>query len=419
MNLPPVLRQRYLDADGEPLINGKLFTYQAGTTTPQVTYTDATGLTPNTNPIILNSNGEAAMWLDPALSYKFVLKDSNDITQWTTDGVVGSLTDDSVGTSTIQDGAVTADKIADGVVDFTKLSTNVFGPSTQLNFGITAAVGSGDLVITLKTLDGSVPSILNPVRMAFRNLTAATGLTTIRDITSAISLTVPSGATLGGSNGVLQSLYVIAIDDNGTIELGVVGSRLALGEGSRIATSEISSGADDALTAYSEIGRTNVPYRVLGRIKSTQATAGTWSTAPSDLSLAVTGWDSWEGRADLGQQVSASSGDFTDASGLFVDVTNLSVSLTTSGRPVHLSLINDGSGNGCSIGNGSGGSQYRFVRGATSLGVYPCSSGITIPASCLQMIDASPAAGTYTYKVQLSSGINGFVKNAKLIAYEL
>src|SRR2546421_9235869 len=39
---------------------GKLHTYLAGGNTPQATYSDAAGVTPNTNPVTLDSNGSAA-----------------------------------------------------------------------------------------------------------------------------------------------------------------------------------------------------------------------------------------------------------------------------------------------------------------------------------------------------------------------
>ena len=72
----PILH--FVDNNGNPLVGGQLFTYAAGTTTPLATYTDATGATPNTNPIILNSRGEANVWLNPALAYKFILSPSTD-----------------------------------------------------------------------------------------------------------------------------------------------------------------------------------------------------------------------------------------------------------------------------------------------------------------------------------------------------
>jgi hypothetical protein len=66
-------------ADGSDNSGGKVFTYVAGTTTPQATYTTAALTTPNTNPVILDSTGRASIYLDPALSYKFVVTDSADV----------------------------------------------------------------------------------------------------------------------------------------------------------------------------------------------------------------------------------------------------------------------------------------------------------------------------------------------------
>ncbi|HXN95987.1 MAG TPA: glycosyl hydrolase family 28-related protein [Candidatus Acidoferrales bacterium] len=77
--LAPELFQRFQNASGvAPLVGGKLFTYIAGTSTKQVTYTDSTMGTMNTNPIILASDASANVWLDPALVYKFVLAPAND-----------------------------------------------------------------------------------------------------------------------------------------------------------------------------------------------------------------------------------------------------------------------------------------------------------------------------------------------------
>jgi hypothetical protein len=77
---------------GLPLPFGKLFSYVAGTSTPQATYVDSTQTTPNTNPVILNANGQAAVWLNPLLTYKFILQDQFGNQIYTTDQVQGSLT---------------------------------------------------------------------------------------------------------------------------------------------------------------------------------------------------------------------------------------------------------------------------------------------------------------------------------------
>lgn len=63
-----------------------LFSYAAGTTTPQPTYTDSTGTSQNTNPIILGADGGANIWLGSS-SYKLVLKDTSGSTIFSVDNV--------------------------------------------------------------------------------------------------------------------------------------------------------------------------------------------------------------------------------------------------------------------------------------------------------------------------------------------
>ncbi len=87
--LTPTPKQQFLDANGNPLAGGKVYSYAAGTTTPLATYTDQSGSTPNTNPVILDSRGEAAIWLGVA-SYKLKLTTSTDVEIWTVDSIVSS-----------------------------------------------------------------------------------------------------------------------------------------------------------------------------------------------------------------------------------------------------------------------------------------------------------------------------------------
>lgn len=81
--IPP--KARFLTTAGLPLVGGKVYTYTAGTLTPQTSYTDSTGGTPNANPVILDSAGQADIWLSG--NYKIVLQDSLGVTQWTVDNV--------------------------------------------------------------------------------------------------------------------------------------------------------------------------------------------------------------------------------------------------------------------------------------------------------------------------------------------
>ena len=87
--LTPSPIMQFFDANGNPLVGGKLYTYAAGTTTPQATYTTYAGTTANTNPVIFNSRGEAAVWCGTS-RYYMELKDANDTLIWTADNVNGA-----------------------------------------------------------------------------------------------------------------------------------------------------------------------------------------------------------------------------------------------------------------------------------------------------------------------------------------
>jgi hypothetical protein len=88
-----VFKNQFFDANGVPLSGGKIYSYAAGTSTAKSTYTDSTGSTPNTNPTILNSRGEASLWLSGM--YKIVLTDSLGATVWTVDNVANDAYDAS------------------------------------------------------------------------------------------------------------------------------------------------------------------------------------------------------------------------------------------------------------------------------------------------------------------------------------
>ena len=87
--ISPVPFLQFIDANGNPLSGGKLYTYVAGTTTPSATYTTSAGNIANANPVILDSAGRASVWLATG-TYKFVLKDSTDTLVYTTDNISGT-----------------------------------------------------------------------------------------------------------------------------------------------------------------------------------------------------------------------------------------------------------------------------------------------------------------------------------------
>jgi hypothetical protein len=83
---------QFFDNNGVILSGGKIYTYAAGTTTPQASYTSAAGTTPHANPIILDSAGRVPggeIWLTDGLVYKFVIETATGSLLGTYDNITG------------------------------------------------------------------------------------------------------------------------------------------------------------------------------------------------------------------------------------------------------------------------------------------------------------------------------------------
>jgi hypothetical protein len=139
---------------------------------------------------------------------------------------------------------------------------------------VTASVGGSALTVTL-----------GPCQIDFRSTTVSDGAVNTRVVSSPISMTVSSGSTLGTTSGQKSRVAVIAIDNAGTVELAVCNwyGGIVMDESALITTTAEGGvgGADSSALFYSSSARTNVAYRVIGYVESTQATAGTWLTTPS------------------------------------------------------------------------------------------------------------------------------------------
>lgn len=152
--------------------------------------------------------------------------------------------------------------------------SSLLTPPVSKIFPITASVATNILTA----------SIL-PCSFDIRSATLGSGTVNSRTIPATISLSIPATATLGTVSGVSTRLILLAIDNAGTIETAIINlpSTSFLDETGLISTTAISTGSNSANVVYSTIARSNVPYRVAGFIESTQATAGTWATAPSKI----------------------------------------------------------------------------------------------------------------------------------------
>jgi hypothetical protein len=176
---------------------------------------------------------------------------------------------------------------------------------------IAASVAANALTVALKTSTGSDATSATGVEITFRNATATTGTRTNVSAVSALNVVVPQGATLGYANAATDNLYIYALNNAGTVEVGI--SATLFDEGTLKSSTAVSSNADSSTTLYSTTARTNVGIRLLGRVTvATGATAGDWSAAPTEIN---------------------SSNNFSsasDAATITIDDTNLVVNSTTN-----------------------------------------------------------------------------------------
>ena len=140
VNLSPLggAASQFLDNNGVILSGGKLYTYAAGTTTPQATYTSSSGVTPHANPIVLDSAGRVPggeIWLTDNLIYKFVIETSTSILLGSYDNIPG-INDININAAIIEYDPPFTGAVTSGYTVADKLSQTV----SVKDFG---AVGDG------------------------------------------------------------------------------------------------------------------------------------------------------------------------------------------------------------------------------------------------------------------------------------
>ncbi|MGC4395997.1 hypothetical protein [Hydrogenophaga sp. T2] len=214
---------------------------------------------------------------------------------------------------------------------------------------------------------------LSPTVLDFRHPTLNNGTSNTREVAAPVTLTISNGSTLGTTNGVLARLLLLAIDNGGVVELAVVNQAgvPTLNETQLISTTaEGGAGAaDSATTIYSAVARANVPFRVVGFVDITQATAGQWATDPSQVQGAG-GGSSLLGAAQFGVGQTVQS--VTRTAG--VTYYNL------TGRPIYLgSNINGASASASTSIQINGGPAFTYVNAAAGTGPVSSFGGIPIP----------------------------------------
>jgi hypothetical protein len=157
--------QQFFDDNGVILSGGKLYSYAAGTTTPQTTYTSASGVTAHTNPIVLDSAGRVAtgeIWLTAGENYKFVLYTSTNVLIATWDNITGingtgitsnasNVAYDPAGTGAVTTTVQAKLRQVVSVKDFGAVGNGTTDDTAAIQTAINATVGGGTLLLPVGT----------------------------------------------------------------------------------------------------------------------------------------------------------------------------------------------------------------------------------------------------------------------------
>lgn len=216
--------QQFFTDSGIPLSGGLIYTYQAGTTTPQAAYTSISGATAHTNPIILDSAGRvpAEIWLTDGVAYKFILKDSNDVLIGTYDNIPGQNT-------FVGDVSFTGNLTVGGNTNITG-NANITGDTNiAANLDVTGNTNiNGNLnVVGAITSAGAIAQIVNSTTITPFTTTSgtyvSTGHTATITPTSATSkILILLTATLASQT--TNTNTNLTISRNGTVNLAGGGS---------------------------------------------------------------------------------------------------------------------------------------------------------------------------------------------------
>lgn len=211
--LPP-LKASFDDDNGNPLTNGRLYSYIAGSTTPVDTFTDASGSTTNDNPIVLNARGEANVWLSDQVVYKFVLEDSLGNEIYSVDNVrvsggsVGGTSSDELVKVSLAD--VTAGYLADKLVAGNKIILTTLGTGSLESLRISLDDLFASDISNNSTVSGvSVREALNQLKSDIDSIVVP--VTSVNGETGDVIISsgdIPDDSSVGGSR-VRDSLNIL------------------------------------------------------------------------------------------------------------------------------------------------------------------------------------------------------------------
>jgi hypothetical protein len=223
--------QQFFDDNGVPLAGGLIYTYQAGSSTPLATYTTNGGTIANSNPIVLDASGRtpAEIWLFTGFSYKFVLKNADDVLIQTLDNIYPILQDAPSSSASIPSGGIILWSGSTGSVpsgwylcdgtNGTPDLRNSFIVGAGDTYAVNATGGTADAVVVSHTHTVIDPGHTHNTNVYVTDSSAQGGNSAVRVNAGNASTTTSASATTGitnqsagvsGTNANLPPYYALA-----------------------------------------------------------------------------------------------------------------------------------------------------------------------------------------------------------------
>lgn len=301
-----------------------------------------------------------------------------------------------------------------GGVSAQQLTSSALAFDVPINLGLTASAGGSALTINVVGANGSVPSASNPVVVPFRSTTLAIGTPVAVSITAPLSLTIPSGATLGtSSSNVPFRIWLFLQYNVGSPEIAVATcsnattiSGCASWETNQTGSTTIAAGSNTAGVPYAAFGRGNDALRIIGycEYSSGLAVAGTWASTCTTLQLFGPGVKK-PGDAVQRAWMNSSSTQVVSSGTPATSFLTLNLTLTSAVNLVECSATTseNPAASGAFI-------SIQMRRGSTAFG-QPIQGG---PGAAVQtsvavgpVVDSNTGGGALTYSVYVSgSGAN-------------
>jgi len=188
--------QQFFDDNGVPLAGGLIYTYQAGSSTPLVTYTTSSGTVANANPIVLDASGRTPqqIWLLTGYSYKFVLQNADAVLIQTLDNIYPILQNAPASAPAVPSGCILLWSGSTGSIPATWYLCNGANGTPDLRDRF--IVGAGN-TYAVNATGGSTDAIVVTHNHTL-TLTDPGHVHTVAD-TNSRQITAPGGGVVGGT----------------------------------------------------------------------------------------------------------------------------------------------------------------------------------------------------------------------------